>query len=110
MCLRGRRHGDLTSGDINRSSGPAGDLFDLLLKAGKSLFEHSDGGLNILSANFQNSRSNRIGRVGLVGHPRALLFGGNVVLEKLSASTEIDNQGLYPRFPHREVKCQQRTF
>jgi hypothetical protein len=78
----------------------AGNLFGPLLKAGKTLFEHGDGGLNILSANCQNSRSKRIGRVGVVEYPRALLFGGNVVLEKLSASTEIDNQGLDPRFPY----------
>ena len=39
----------------------------------------------------------------MVEHLRALLFGGNVVLEKLSASTEIDNQGLDPRFPYRGI-------
>jgi hypothetical protein len=62
--------------------GLGGHLVGPSVKPCKQLFERGDGGLELVPSYRQCSGEKRIRSVERVKHPRALLFRGNVVVEK----------------------------
>jgi hypothetical protein len=66
------------------------DPLSLILKTCKSLFEHSDGVLKIVSAPRQRPGEDRIGGVERIRHPRAFPFGGNVAVQDLDYAIKVN--------------------
>ena len=75
----------------------SGNVVGPSVKACKQFFERGDGGLELVPSYRQCSGDERIRSVERVKHPRALLFRGNVVVEKSGASIEVSDECTNPR-------------